>query len=76
MMSKGHEQGFALLPNSAIDQHVSERGREQDLEPIIAAHPELLDIGIDPDTIIVVRGEEFEVIGKGKVTLALLDSIG
>lgn len=73
VMSKGHEQGFGLLPNSAIDQHVSERGREHDLEPVIAAHPELLGIGIDPDTIIVVHGEEFEVIGKGKVFITVAD---
>jgi cyanophycinase len=71
VMSKGHEQGFGLLPNSAIDQHVSERGRERDLEPVIAAHPELLGIGIDPDTIILVHGEEFEVIGAGKVFITV-----
>jgi cyanophycinase len=71
VMSKGHEQGFGLLPNSAIDQHVSERGREHDLEPVIAVHPKLLGIGIDPDTIIVVHGEQFEVIGKGKVHITV-----
>jgi len=71
VMSKGHEQGFGLLPNSAIDQHVSERGREDDLEPVIATHPELLGIGIDPDTVIVVHGEQFEVIGKGKVFITV-----
>jgi len=67
VMAKGHERGFGFLANSAIDQHVSERGRQHDLEPVIAAHPKLLGIGIDPDTIIVVKGDEFEVIGKGKV---------
>jgi cyanophycinase len=67
VMAAGHEQGFALLPNSAIDQHVSERNREHDLEPVVAAHPKLLGIGIDPDTIIVVHANQFEVIGKGKV---------
>src|SRR5712664_871959 len=67
MMAKGHEHGFGFLPNSAIDQHVSERHREHDLEPVVAAHPKLLGIGIDPDTVIVVRRDQFEVIGKGKV---------
>src|SRR5882762_917242 len=67
VMSEGHERGFGLLPNSAIDQHVSERSREHDLEPVVAAHPKLLGIGIDPDTVIVVRRDQFEVIGKGKV---------
>ena len=67
VMAEGHERGFGFLANSAIDQHVSERGRQHDLEPVIAAHPKLLGIGIDPDTIIVVKGNEFEVVGKGKV---------
>lgn len=69
MMAKGHEQGFGLLPNSAIDQHVSERHREHDLEAVVAAHPKVLGIGIDPNTIIVVQGDQFEVIGTGKVTI-------
>ena len=67
MMAKGHERGFGLIPNTAIDQHVSERHREHDLEQVIAAHPKLVGIGIDPNTMIVVRGDQFEVIGTGKV---------
>jgi cyanophycinase len=69
MMAKGHERGFGFLPNSAIDQHVSERHREHDLEAVVAAHPNLLGIGIDPNTIIVVHGNQFEVIGSGRVTI-------
>jgi cyanophycinase len=69
VMAKGHERGFGFLPNSAIDQHVSERHREHDLEPVVASHPKLLGIGIDPNTIIVVQGDQFEVIGSGKVTI-------
>jgi cyanophycinase len=69
MMAKGHERGFGLIPNSAIDQHVSERHRERDMEPVVAAHPQLLGIGIDPNTIIVVHQGQFEVLGSGKVTI-------
>src|SRR2546425_6134097 len=69
VMAKGHERGFGFLPNSAIDQHVSERHRERDLEAVVAAHPKLLGIGIDPNTIIVVQRDQFEVIGTGKVTI-------
>jgi cyanophycinase len=67
VMAKGHERGFGLIPDTAIDQHVSERHREHDLEQVIATHPKLLGIGIDPNTIIVVHGDQFEVIGTGKV---------
>ena len=69
VMAKGHERGFGLVPNSAIDQHVSERHREHDLEAVVATHPKLLGIGIDPNTIIVVHGDQFEVIGTGRVTI-------
>ena len=42
MMSKGHEEGFGLMRNVAIDQHVIKRHREADLIPVIEAHPDLL----------------------------------
>jgi cyanophycinase len=67
MMVPGHETGFALLPDSAIDQHVTARHRESDLVPVIASHPKLLGIGIDQGTAIVVHGDEFEIIGDSKV---------
>jgi cyanophycinase len=35
----------------------------------IEAHPELLGIGIDENTAIVVQGDEFEVIGQSYVLI-------
>ena len=67
MIAPPHVEGFGLLQNAAIDQHVITRHRENDLVPVIAAHPELLGIGIDESTAIVVHGNEFEIIGKSKV---------
>lgn len=67
MMAKGHEVGFGLLTNSAIDQHVMARNRHNDLAEVMAAHPELLGLGIDESTAVVVRGDQFEVIGNSKV---------
>jgi cyanophycinase len=63
MMSPGHERGFGLLSNSAIDQHVNTREREHDLVDVIEKHPELLGLGIDEGAAIVVHGDSFEVIG-------------
>jgi len=68
MMSPGHERGFGLLSNSAIDQHVNTRGREHDLVTVIEKHPELLGLGIDEGAAIVVHGDSFEVIG-GQVAI-------
>src|SRR5437763_989693 len=67
MMSKGHEEGFSLVKNVAIDQHLLKRHRENDLVAVIEAHPELLGIGIDESTAIVVHGNRFQVIGESKV---------
>ncbi|HEV2961327.1 MAG TPA: cyanophycinase [Candidatus Angelobacter sp.] len=67
MIAPPHVEGFGLLQNAAIDQHVITRHRENDLVPVIDAHPELLGIGIDESTAIVVHGNEFEIIGKSKV---------
>lgn len=69
MMSPGHEQGFGLLQNAAIDQHLLVRKRERDMLEVIAAHPELLGIGIDESTAVVVRGDRFEVVGPSKVAV-------
>jgi cyanophycinase len=69
LMSPGHERGFGYLSNVAIDQHVSERGRENDLSVIVAAHPGLLGIGIDESTAVVVERNVMTVIGRGTVRI-------
>jgi cyanophycinase len=68
MVAPGHETGFGLLPNSAIDQHVEERARETDLDAVIAAHPELLGIGLDQSAAVIVHGDSFFVVG-GQVAI-------
>ena len=69
MMAKGYEIGFGFLRGVAVDQHINTRRREKDLAEVITAHPELLGIGIDESTAIVVRGDQFEVIGAGQVAI-------
>ena len=74
VMMGDHEQGFAFLENVAIDQHLLRRNRHFDLLEIVRARPELLGIGIDEDTAIVVRGDRFEVMGRGYVAIYDLKS--
>jgi len=69
MMAPGYEEGFGLMKGVAIDQHMLTRNRQDDLEEVVGKHPELLGIGIDESTAIVVRGQEFEVVGAGKVAI-------
>jgi cyanophycinase len=69
MMSPGHEQGFGYLRQVAIDQHLLTRHRARDMLSVIAKHPELLGIGIDEQTAIVVHGDIFTVIGSSRVAI-------
>jgi len=69
MMAPGYEEGFGLIKGVAIDQHMLTRNRQDDLEEVIAKHTELLGIGLDESTAIVVRGQEFEVVGASKIAI-------
>ncbi len=69
VMMGDHQVGFGYLRNVGIDQHVLRRNRQFDMVEVIEAHPELLGIGIDEDTGIVVQGDEFEVIGQSLVLI-------
>jgi len=69
IMMGDHEEGFGFIKNIAIDQHVMARNRQFDMFEIIEEKPELLGIGIDERTAIVVQGDTFEVIGQGKVLI-------
>ena len=69
IMMGDHEVGLAFLKNVAIDQHLLRRNRQFDLLEITAARPELLGIGLDENTAIVVQGDEFEVIGQSYVAI-------
>jgi cyanophycinase len=69
IMMGDHEVGFAFLRNVGIDQHLLRRNRHFDLIEVIEKRPELLGIGIDEGTAIVVRGDSFEVIGRSYVVI-------
>lgn len=64
IMMGDHQRGFGYLRNVGIDQHVLRRNRHFDMIEVIEAHPELLGIGLDEDTAIVVQGDRFQVIGS------------
>lgn len=69
IMMGDHEEGFGFLNNVAIDQHLLARNRHFDLIPVIEKHDDLLGIGIDEDTAIVVQGDRFEVLGQSVVAI-------
>ncbi|MDU3723036.1 MAG: cyanophycinase, partial [Clostridium celatum] len=60
--------GLGLVNNIIIDQHFAQRGRIGRLLTAIAQNPEVLGIGIDEDTAIIVSDKGVaEVIGSGAV---------
>lgn len=75
---KKHQEGFGFVKNAAFDVHVEERDRENDLLEMFRARKsdlqdkalnplELLGIGIDQATAIIVRKNVFRVTGRGQV---------
>lgn len=69
LMMGDHEEGFGLIKNIAIDQHVLARNRQYDMFDILKNRPELLGLGIDESTAVVVQGDIFEVIGDSNVLI-------
>lgn len=69
IMMGDHEEGFSFIKNIAVDQHVLARNRQFDMFEILENRPELLGIGLDESTAIVVKQNNFEVIGDSKVLI-------
>lgn len=69
IMMGDHEEGFAFLTNSAIDQHLLRRNRQFDMFSVLREQQHLLGIGLDEATAVVVSGNRLEVIGKSYVAL-------
>lgn len=61
--------GMGFLPGVVIDQHFAQRGRLGRLLAALVLQPAVLGLGIDEDTAIVVNGDEFQVIGRGAITV-------
>jgi cyanophycinase len=61
--------GFGLLGfRAVIDTHFTQRRRLQRLFMVIARNADLMGLGIDEDTAMIVRGHLGEVVGRGSVT--------
>jgi cyanophycinase len=67
MMAPGYEVGFGLMTGVAIDQHITARHREGDLDAVVVKHPDLLGIGVDQSTALEVTRDRFRVLGVGHV---------
>ena len=67
IMAPGYERGgLGFISGVAIDQHFTQRGRQKDMTQLMATHPQLLGIGLDEATAIIVRQSTARVVGRGK----------
>jgi cyanophycinase len=66
--AEGYETGLGFLPGVAVDQHFHQRNRMPDMTGLMKRYPQILGIGIDERTAIVVRGRVAEVVGVNTVS--------
>ncbi len=63
-------EGFGFVTKAVIDQHFIKRKRNNRLITVILEHPDLLGIGIDESTAILVNPDDtFEVLGESQVII-------
>ncbi|WP_205748274.1 cyanophycinase [Dyadobacter bucti] len=61
--------GLGLMPNVIVDQHFIVRSRYNRLLSAIARFPELICVGIDEETAIIVTGNKVRVAGNSQVVV-------
>ena len=62
-------EGLGLWPEVVVDQHFLKRQRAARLISLILDKPDLVGVGIDESTAVVVTGRRFEVIGLSSVVV-------
>lgn len=60
-------EGLALWRDALVDQHFLKRQRNNRLLSAVLDHPQLIGVGIDERTAVIVRGGEFQVMGESSV---------
>jgi len=74
IMAPGYERGgLGFLNGVAIDQHFTQRRRQKDLRSLVETYPQMLGIGIDETTAILVQQSTAEILGPGTVTFQWQD---
>ncbi|HUY92229.1 MAG TPA: cyanophycinase [Pirellulales bacterium] len=59
--------GFGFLPGTVVDQHFIKRNRQSRLLRVLDSHPDLVGLGIDEGTALVVEGPNLSVLGESQV---------
>ncbi|MEM6505874.1 MAG: Type 1 glutamine amidotransferase-like domain-containing protein [Planctomycetota bacterium] len=64
----GYLRGLGLIEGVIIDAHFSQRKRQVPFSALIDTYPQMLGIGIDENTGLIIRGSGAEVVGEFNVT--------
>ena len=67
IIAEGYERGLGFLEGVAIDQHFSQRMRHADMTLLMKTFPQMLGIGLDEATAIVVQKSTAEVVGANRI---------
>ena len=69
IMARGYEEGFGFLRGVAVDPFFTQRNRFADMARLKRAHPQLIGLGIDEDTALIIKQHAVEVVGKNNVVV-------
>jgi cyanophycinase len=70
-------EGLGLLPGVILDQHFIRRQRQNRLFGLVLKHPDLLGLGVDEGTALLVRGNrEVQVVGASRVVVVQAEPDG
>lgn len=61
--------GFGFLPGTVVDQHFLKRNRQGRLMKVLDSHRDLVGLGIDEGTALVVEGNHLSVVGDSEVVV-------
>lgn len=68
ILAPGYERGgLGFISGVAIDQHFSQRRRQADMSQLVDKYPQMLGIGIDEATALIVQKSQGNVVGRGSV---------
>lgn len=63
-------RGLGLIRNAVVDQHFLKRRRIHRLISVVLEHPELIGVGMDEPTALLVRPDgRFEMLGDTQITI-------
>lgn len=68
-VEEGYDRGFGFLPCVAIDQHFTKRDRLEEMAQLKKTYPDMVGLGVDESTAMIVRGTTMQVVGQHNVTV-------